>query len=258
MYDIHTDQLNTPRVVTDKNGTVVWRWDSAPFGEDLPDENPGHSGTENDFALNLRFPGQYYDKETNLHYNYFRDYDPKTGQYTQSDPLGLLAGINTYAYVDGNPLTIADPYGLFGWADMPTLPQEVVDYSAGLGDSLLWGFGDDLRDAFDIVSVDRCSRSYNAGSWTGIGVSGARGVYAGAVKAGSVVAATGVGASNWRNTVKIIFRGGIGKNWRKPNLSKYKTDADLRRAAGHSNPFVNMFAAGVGFGGAKDLCGCDK
>jgi RHS repeat-associated protein len=59
----------------------------------------------------LRFPGQYYDKETNLHYNYFRDYDPQTGRYIESDPVGLNAGINTYTYVDSNPLRYFDPIG---------------------------------------------------------------------------------------------------------------------------------------------------
>ena len=58
-------------------------------------------------------PGQYYDWETGLHYNYFRYYDPKTGRYITSDPIGLQGGLNTYGYVGGNPLRYIDKLGLF-------------------------------------------------------------------------------------------------------------------------------------------------
>ncbi|WP_255251326.1 RHS repeat-associated core domain-containing protein, partial [Pseudomonas indica] len=60
----------------------------------------------------LRFPGQLYDAHSALHYNYFRDYDPETGRYVESDPIGLRGGLNTYGYVYGNPLRFIDPFGL--------------------------------------------------------------------------------------------------------------------------------------------------
>jgi RHS repeat-associated protein len=104
--------LNTPRLIADAAGTAVWRWDQQePFGVNVPDENPSGLGA---FEFPMRFPGQYANRETNLNYNYFRDYDPALGRYVESDPIGLQAGLNTYLYVSGNPLGLVDPKGLSG------------------------------------------------------------------------------------------------------------------------------------------------
>lgn len=111
---IHTDHLGTPRAITrpSQSNTTVWRWGltQTAFGEHAPDEDP--DGDSHDFIFNLRYPGQYYDAETGLHYNYFRDYEPGTGRYIESDPIGLKGGINTYAYVGALPLSFIDPLGL--------------------------------------------------------------------------------------------------------------------------------------------------
>jgi RHS repeat-associated protein len=104
-------QLGTPRLVADENQKTVWRWDNQePFGNDTPNEDPDGDGVAFDFPL--RFPGQYFDRETNLAYNYFRDYSPETGRYVESDPIGLDGGFNTYAYVDADPLSYLDYLGL--------------------------------------------------------------------------------------------------------------------------------------------------
>ena len=102
--------LNTPRLIANQAGTTVWRWDQGePFGNDVPNNNPSGAGA---FDFPLRFPGQYFDRETNLAHNSRRDYDPSIGRYVESDPIGLLGGINPYAYVDGKPLRYTDPSGL--------------------------------------------------------------------------------------------------------------------------------------------------
>lgn len=111
VYYVYADHLSTPRVLTRaSDDKAVWRWDNAdPFGLDQPNQDPSRLGVE---IYNPRFPGQVFDSETNNHYNYLRDYDPQTGRYVQSDPIGLEGGINTYVYVGGNPISNADPDGL--------------------------------------------------------------------------------------------------------------------------------------------------
>jgi RHS repeat-associated protein len=110
LYFIHPDHLNTPRVITNASQQVVWRWDNnEAFGANMANENPGGLGS---FTFNPRFPGQYFDRETNLHYNYLRDYSPEIGRYIESDPIGLRGGVNTYAYVDGNPVSDVDIFGV--------------------------------------------------------------------------------------------------------------------------------------------------
>ena len=102
---LHGDHLDTPRLATDASGQIAWQWQSDAFGR-------GEALSQGSTQVNLRFPGQYYDAESGLHYNYFRDYDPETGRYVESDPIGLRGGINTYGYVNQNPLSYSDYKGL--------------------------------------------------------------------------------------------------------------------------------------------------
>ena len=138
-YYIFPDHLGTPRLIQDQLANTVWQWDNQePFGNDVPNANPAGAGP---FEFNLRFPGQYYDRETNLAYNYFRDYDPAAGRYIQSDPIGAwlyrdmafrslgnVAPVNpkftrllysalprynhVYGYAMQNPLSYSDLFGL--------------------------------------------------------------------------------------------------------------------------------------------------
>ena len=73
---------------------------------------------------NIVLPGQYYDQETGLHYNYFRDYDPNIGRYIESDPIGLSGGINVYTYVENNSIVESDKKGLLELID-PNSPKHL-------------------------------------------------------------------------------------------------------------------------------------
>jgi len=144
-YGIYADHILTPRIIMrlDDN-RIVWRWDHAdPFGLVQPDESPFGLPY---FIYNPRFPGQLYDKETGYHYNYFRDYDPATGRYVQSDPIGLEGGINTYGYVGSNPLTFFDRDGLikvsfFGAENDPYMEMLTYFYDDIPGECLVFGHG---------------------------------------------------------------------------------------------------------------------
>ncbi|MBX3712655.1 MAG: type IV secretion protein Rhs [Lysobacter sp.] len=115
LFYIEADVLGTPRVVIDPDRNVaVWRWDlaSEAFGDSMPNEDVDGDG--NVFVFDMRFPGQRYDSATGFNYNYYRDYDPTTGRYLQSDPIGLDGGISTYGYANGSPFLYVDNDGLVG------------------------------------------------------------------------------------------------------------------------------------------------
>ncbi len=121
LYFIHTDQLGSPQKLTGPAGSIVWDATFDPFGNPQFVSGGGVWGTSvwgsftwgADLSLtNLRFPGQYTDAETALNQNWFRDYDPTIGRYTQSDPIGLGADTNTYIYSRNSPIFTMDPTGL--------------------------------------------------------------------------------------------------------------------------------------------------
>ncbi|MDH3973937.1 MAG: RHS domain-containing protein [Deltaproteobacteria bacterium] len=106
-YYYHNDHIGTPQKMTDSGGNVVWGARYTAFGEAVIEQQ---STIEN----NLRFPGQYFDEETGLHYNWMRYYDPVAGRYTQADPIGFEAlDENLYRYVQNNSINYRDPLGLF-------------------------------------------------------------------------------------------------------------------------------------------------
>lgn len=182
-YLVQADHLNTPRAILGAANALVWKWDSDAFGSTAANENPSALGI---FTYNLRFPGQYYDKETTLHYNYLRDiYNPKIGRYFESDPIGLKGGINTYAYVGGNPISKKDPLGLWSLT--------VEGYIGGIGGGIVIGRN---PDGNGFVSL-------RAGAGFGGGVSyDKNGVSPG-------YTGTGVTPPGWSSSIGVFGSGGV-------------------------------------------------
>ena len=143
---VTADGLDTPRVVTSPAGSVIWSWSikGNPFGDKVPSALSG-------YAYNLRFPGQYYDAETGLYYNVQRYYAPGSGRYRQADPVGFAGGQwSLYGYVNGNPLSYADPYGLW----QVTITATISPFLIGPSGTLTFGYN---------------HGQFNIGGWLGVG-----------------------------------------------------------------------------------------
>ncbi len=120
---LHPDHLDTPRYATNTGGTQVWAANADAFGVGTP------SGSA---TVNLRMPGQYYDSESGLFYNWNRYYSPDIGRYISSDPIGLKAGLNTFNYASVSPVMYRDPTGQAAILAMPVVAGGVVLVTGGL------------------------------------------------------------------------------------------------------------------------------
>ena len=232
----------------DGTGTLQTQYTYEPFGYAT---QTGQANTNS-----YKYTGRE-DDSSGLDYYRARYYHPRLQRFVAEDPLNFAGGdMNLYAYVNGNPMMYADPYGLFSIGDLPLLPPGAVNFSAGLGDTLLLGFGDDFRALLGInAGIDPCDDYYRYGSWASFGAGGSRLAYAGIAKGYSLVASSGAAASAFRTQLKSGFRLGLGKNWRSPNLAS-KSDDELRISAGKTNFGVNAYGAGVAIVGAANGSGC--
>ncbi|HEY0807955.1 MAG TPA: RHS repeat-associated core domain-containing protein, partial [Pseudonocardiaceae bacterium] len=152
-HAIVTDLVGAPAELVGTDGRIAWRQTTSLWGLALDVSSDERTDCP------LRFPGQYHDLETGLHYNYFRYYDPATGRYVTPDPLGLAPAPNQYGYVS-NPLTVSDPLGLGGtrndlgqFARDPNAPQGVYN-----------------RDNQYPHSYDQATHDALAAQWTDEGV----------------------------------------------------------------------------------------
>ena len=110
IYQVRSDHLGTPLELINVSNIVVWRAHYESFGKAVINDDTDNNGTHVEF--NVRFPGQYFDAESNLNYNWHRFYSTETGRYLQSDPIGVVGGINTYVYVNDIPIMLTDHQGL--------------------------------------------------------------------------------------------------------------------------------------------------
>jgi len=150
----HNDHLGTPQRITDKSGAVIWAADYDAYGKAITRTTADSAKA---ITSNLRYPGQYWDAETGLHYNYHRYYDPEIGRYISSDPIGFEGGINIYLYAEASPLNHFDSYGLFSTRDV-------------LGFLPIVGSGLDAYDAYRCGNYGRAALNLGLAAVDAIGV----------------------------------------------------------------------------------------
>ena len=176
VYHVHNDHLGTPQTLTDETGATVWKASYSPFGKSTV--------TTEQIKFNLRFPGQYFDAETGLHYNWHRYYDPALGRYLQSDRLGLFDGVDTYGYVRANPLRLIDPTGEYGLAG-----AAYGLISGGIGGYISGGWQGALAGAGTgaLVGFVNIFGAHSAGAAAGAGIASLLGQSAGLYVSGKDV-----------------------------------------------------------------------
>jgi RHS repeat-associated protein len=166
---------------------------SEAFGKTFVDTTlaPTTTGTTTN---NFRFPGQYEDQETGTYYNYMRTYLPMVGRYGESDPIGLYAGLNTYTYVEGNPLSYTDPEGLW------------VNIAAG---AAIGGLGNLGYQLWNNGGKFKCVDWGDVAKWTAAGALAGVLVPEGLIVRGGMQTVTRWGPSgNW-----VMTGGNSWRNW---------------------------------------------
>ncbi|WP_230945954.1 RHS repeat-associated core domain-containing protein, partial [Burkholderia territorii] len=120
----HCDQIGTPQELTDEAGELAWSARYQAWGEAR--EVISEAARKAGIANLLRFAGQYFDRETGLHYNRHRYYDPNSGRFISKDPIGLAGGVNVFQYAP-NPVQWVDPLGLTGTTPPTITATDITD-----------------------------------------------------------------------------------------------------------------------------------
>jgi RHS repeat-associated protein len=283
VYSVHVDHLGLPRALTSATNALVWSAiPTRPYGDvaETPFSDPANGRM---VVTNLRLPGQYDERLLagmgiqGPYYNWNRWYLPTLGRFMELDPIAMGGGFNGpygpnwYGYAEGNPLTSIDPTGLFGFDDIPNVPQPVVDATAGFGDSLSFGLSAYARNASGAGGlVNRCSKSYVGGEVASFFLGMARVAYGGLaralphlVRAGSTELERALAASALRNTMKRGFRLNPWSSYRVYSeaevIEKYHGVAsEIMAGATRTDPVLNAMGAAAATGAAlnRSECGC--
>ena len=153
IYNVHSDRLDTPRVMASSAGAVVWQAAYEAYGK-------AHLSTALSTPLNVRLPGQYLDAESSLHENRFRTFDPAVGRYISADPIGQLGGVNLYGYARNNPFRYLDPMGLQGLEALVYGLGQQASLDPSMGDPFQ-GVGDEAREVQLMYEDLRAQRAAN-------------------------------------------------------------------------------------------------
>lgn len=269
MHYYLADGLGSVRALADENGDVAQTYEYSVFGEIISQTG----SVENPFTYTAR----EWEPEVGLYYYRARFYDAHAGRFLSEDPLGLDAGdLNLHRYVYNNTMNVVDPFGLY---DQWDLGEDVLEFTAGLGNAVSFGAGTwiaeqlmDKNDASLVRQVKRCSGVFKAGEWASLAIGLGRMAYAGLAKGASVgYAAMGNTMSNAR--AAVAFRNGLKQAFRlnpwskfrvypfETMVAKYGTAEAIIAASGRTNAGINALGGALAAGGATTLattpdCGC--
>jgi RHS repeat-associated protein len=267
-----TDALGSVLAMTNEGQNPEVFYGYSAYGEtqalgvdgDIPNNSNQYTARENDGLVGGTNGGA-------LYYYRARYYDPVLKRFVAEDPIGLAGGLNSYAYVGGNPISQYDPYGLWSFGD--PLPQGLVDAASGFGNGIFFDIPSMLVDG----GVNRCSSAYQTAHLFGTGLSMTMGLgrlaYAGAAKAlptligaGGSAAARSLAISGGRNTLKRLARGDVfnRSTYRMydpaAKLAEYGSPEALINAATRTDPYLNALGAAVAAGAAanevRSQCEC--
>ena len=157
IYLYAQDQVGSVYALIDSQGKVAGRTAYDPYGNITM-----QAGVQPIMA----YAGLYQHKESGLHLATYRAYNSATARWLNRDPIREMGGLNIYAYVNGDPVNMIDPLGLWAWGD--PLPQGVVNAAAGFGDGISFGGTDWIRGQMGTNgSVDKCSLTYSSSKYAG-------------------------------------------------------------------------------------------